>query len=259
MPLTGPEILLYEQAGPVVTITLNRPERLNAISIELRRRLAEAFRRFDADTEARVAILTGAGERAFSAGADLREMSEQAIGAFAGGRAESTGRYGSQTWKPTIAAVNGLALANGWMLAQDCDIRIAAEHAEFAITEAKWSRGSAYAVPLLWMLPLGVGLEVLFTGERFTARRLYELGFVNRVVPAAELMPAARGLAETIAENAPLTIRAQKESMYRAMDLGRQNGLLYADQLFRGVYQSEDALEGPRAFAEKRKPVWKGR
>src|SRR5690349_7765463 len=127
MPLTGPEVLIYERNGPVVTITLNRPERLNAISIELRRQLSEAFP------------------------------------------------------------------------------RIAAEHAEFAITEAKWSRGSAYAVPLLWMLPLGVGLEVLFTGERFTARRLYELGFVNRVVPAAELMPAARALAAQIAENAPLT------------------------------------------------------
>ncbi len=262
MPLTGPDILLYEQDGPIVTITMNREERLNALSRELRQRLNEAMVRFDDDPEARVAILTGAGEKSFSAGLDLREVAENqgevpaiqrrmpSFGAAGGG--------GLEIWKPIIAAVNGFALAGGWLLAQSCDIRIAAEHAEFGITEAKWGRGTAWAVPLLWMMPLGVSLEVLFTADRFSAQRAYEFGFVNKVVPSADLLPAAKAMAERIAENAPLTIRAMKETMYRAMDVGRQGGIAVGNHIFYRPLHSEDSREGPRAFAEKRKPVWRG-
>lgn len=270
MPISGPEILLYEKDGPIVTITLNREERLNAISIELFHRIDEALLRFDDDPKARVAIITGAGQRSFSAGVDLKEqggadqtgprplMGDRWSGRMRPRSMAWTGERGLEVWKPTIAAVNGYALAGGWALSQACDIRIAAEHAEFGITEAKWARTTSWTVPLLWMLPLGISLELIFTGERISAQRLYELGYVNKVVPSAELMSTAREMAKKIAENAPLTLRAAKETMYRAMDVGREAGIILGSHIFYRAAHSDDVLEGNKAFAEKRKPVWSG-
>jgi enoyl-CoA hydratase/carnithine racemase len=161
--------------------------------------------------------------------------------------------------KPVIAAVNGVAYAGGWALVQMCDLVVASTSARFAITEAKVGRGMPWAVPLTHMIPQKILLEILLTGDPLTAQRAYEIGFVNHVVPADQLMPKALALAETIAENAPLTVAAAKEMVYLATDTGRMAGLEAARHLFDHVYRSEDAQEGPRAFAEKRKPQWKGR
>ena len=161
--------------------------------------------------------------------------------------------------KPVIAAVNGVAYAGGWALVQMCDMVVASETARFAITEAKVGRGMPWAVPLTHMIPQKVLLEILMTGDPVSAQRAYEIGFVNHVVPVDQLMPKALEIAETIAENAPLTVAAAKEMVYMATDMGRQAGIEAARHLFDRVYSSEDAQEGPRAFAEKRKPKWKGR
>ena len=155
--------------------------------------------------------------------------------------------------------MNGVAYAGGWALAQMCDIVVASETARFAITEAKVGRGMPWAVPLTHMIPQKVLLEILLTGDPISAQRAYEIGFVNHVVPADQVMTKAIQIAETIAENAPLTIVAAKEMVYMATDMGRMAGLEAARHLFDHVYKSEDAQEGPRAFAEKRKPNWKGR
>ncbi|MFC1909136.1 enoyl-CoA hydratase-related protein [Chloroflexota bacterium] len=257
MPISGPEVLLYEKKDGIVVITLNRPERLNALSLELRERLDEAWTRFAEDDDAKIAILTGTGDRAFCVGLDLKDQAE---------RAEETGSgkakfrtEGLDIYKPTIAAVNGLAMGGGWKMAQDCDIRIVAEHAEFAASEVKWGRGDPWAIPLLWMIPFGIILELLMTGEKISAQRAYEIGFVNKVVPKEQLLTETIKMAGIICENAPLSVRAVKEMFYKARDMDYTAGMNMAAHLWEEVYKSEDAIEGPKAFTEKRKPVWKGR
>lgn len=257
MPISGPEIILYEKKDGIVVITLNRPERLNALSHELEGRLEEAWARFAEDDDAKVAILTGAGEKAFCAGMDLKDQAERAEAAGTG--AVNIRWGGLNIYKPIIAAINGLAMGGGWKMAQDCDIRIAAEHAEFAAPEVKWGRGAPWAIPLLWMIPFGTILELLLTGEKISAQRAYEIGFVNKVVSKEQVMPEAMKMAQIICENAPLSLRAVKEMCYKARDTGYTAGLNMATYLWDRVYHSEDAIEGPRAFREKRKPDWKSR
>ena len=164
-----------------------------------------------------------------------------------------------QVTKPVIAAVNGLAYAGGWLFAQMCDLCIAADHAVFGITEAKVGRGMPWAAPLTRMLPQRIVMELLLTGQPLTAQRAYELGYVNAVVPLAELRAKAMEMARTIAANAPLTVKAARELVYLSSEMGRSAGLRAAHHLFESVYLSEDAQEGPRAFAEKRPPKWTGR
>jgi enoyl-CoA hydratase/carnithine racemase len=224
----------------------------------VREGLFTAWGRFERDREARVAILTGAGDKAFCAGADLKEMSQKKLGNLPRNFLPTL-NINVHLSKPVIAAVNGVAYAGGWALVQMCDLVVAAETARFAITEAKVGRGMPWAVPLTHMIPQKVLLEILLTGDPISAQRAYEIGFVNHVVPAEQVMPKALTLAETIAANAPLTVAAAKEMVYLATDMGRTAGLEAARHLFEHVYSSEDAQEGPRAFAEKRKPQWRGR
>lgn len=252
------DAILYENRGRVAIITLNRPESRNAINREVREGLIAAWERFAHDGEARVAILTGAGDKAFCAGADLKEMAQTKLGSLPRNFLPTL-NVNIHVTKPVIAAVNGVAYAGGWALVQMCDLVVASTSARFAITEAKVGRGMPWAVPLTHMIPQKVLLEILLTGDPITAQRAYEIGFVNHVVPADQLMPKALAMAETIAENAPLTVAAAKEMVYLATDTGRMAGLEAARHLFDHVYRSEDAQEGPRAFAEKRKPQWKGR
>lgn len=252
------EAVLYEMRGAVAVITINRPEARNAISRAVRDGIFAAFRRFEADPAAQIAILTGAGDRAFCAGMDLKEAAAEGRGVLPRGFLPLIGDTLEVT-KPTIAAVNGAAIAGGWMLAQMCDLCVAAEHATFAITEAKVGRGTPWAAPLVHMLPQRVAMEILLTGDPVPARRLLELGYVNQVVPGDRLMEVTLALAERIAGNAPLTVRACRELVYLSQEMGRTAALRAARHLFQPVYMSEDAQEGPRAFAEKRKPVWKGR
>lgn len=252
--------VLYEVRGSVAIITINRPERRNALGAAVRQGIRDGFERFEADGDLKVAILTATGDQAFCAGMDLKEA------AATGLKVPPRGPGGVPVigddlvvTKPTIAAVNGVAMAGGWLMAQMCDLCVAAETARFAITEAKVGRGTPWAVPLLHMLPQRVLMEVLLTGDALPASRLYELGYVNKVVPLDRLLDEAVALAEKIAANAPLTVRACREMVHMAGEMGRSAAMKAADEIFAPVYLSEDAQEGPRAFAEKRPPVWKGR
>jgi len=152
-----------------------------------------------------------------------------------------------------------VAYAGGWLLVQMCDLCVAAEHATFAITEGKVGRGMPWAAPLGHIIPQRAMMELLLTGDPIDARRGYEIGFVNKVVPASELMATAIAMAEKIAANAPLTVRAARELVYLSTEMGRSAALRAGHHLFDRVYRSEDAQEGPRAFKEKRKPQWRGR
>lgn len=248
--------LLYEERDGVAIITINRPAKRNAINRAVREGMFAAFAEFN-KSDARVAIVTGAGDAAFCAGMDLVEAAELGVGVPPPGYFPVLGDN-VEVAKPVIAAVNGLALAGGWMMAQMCDLCIAAEHGTFGITEARVGRGMPWATPLIHMIPQRVAMEILLTGVPITAQRAREIGFVNHVVPAAELMPRAMEMALLIAQNAPLTVQAAKASLIAATEMGRSAALREARAIFEPVYRSEDALEGPRAFREKRKPLWKG-
>ncbi len=245
-------------ATRIAWITINRPEARNALNKAARDGLRAAFERFAADDNAAVAVLTGAGDRAFCAGGDLKEMADTALKVPPRDFLVYLNRT-LKVDKPVIAAVNGAAYAGGFLLAQQADLVVAAEHARFAITEAKVGRGSPWAAPLPWLIPPRAAMELLLTGDPISARRAYELGLVNRVVPAADLVAETQKLASTIAGNAPLSVRAGKALVYASAEMGWSAALDTGDRIYEKVYLSEDGQEGPRAFAEKRKPVWRGR
>ncbi len=250
--------VLYEIEDQVAVITLNRADKLNALNAAMRAALWEAWRSFEGDERLRVAILTGAGDKAFCAGIDLIEFTETKLGVPPPNFLPVIGQNIKIT-KPVIAAVNGLAYAGGWRLVQMCDLCVASETTRFAITEARVGRGVPWAAPLIHMISPRVMLELLMTGNPISAQRAYELGFVNHVVPADQVMEKARALANDILAGAPLFMKAAKEMVYRATEVGSTEALRNADKIFEPVYRSEDAIEGPLAFREKRKPNWRGR
>jgi enoyl-CoA hydratase len=251
------ECLHAEIDGAVLILTLNRPSQRNALNFELRSALRAAFDEYDERDDLRCAILTGNGP-AFCAGGDLKEMAQTAMAippAEVGMLLGSTGKVS----KPVIAAVNGFALAGGFRLTMDCDLVIASADAQFAITEVKRGRGAPWAVPLKDMMSHRHMAEILLIGDPITADRAYEMGFVNRIVEPAQLLPEALRTAHAIARNAPLSVLAAKALIGVAAESGTAEALRKADEIYRDVYLSEDAQEGPRAFAEKRDPVWRGR
>jgi enoyl-CoA hydratase/carnithine racemase len=252
------EELRYEKAGPVVTLTINRPAQMNALNKAVRTGLFEGFRRFEADPGARVAILTGAGEKAFCAGMDLKEAAETALKVPPPDFLPILGDTIHVT-KPVIAAVNGVAYAGGWLMAQMCDLCIASETATFGITEARVGRGMGWAPPLINMIPQRIMFELLATAKPIGARRAYEIGFVNHVVAPADLMSRAHEMAADIVANAPLTVAAAKEMVLAATEMGRSAALRAGANIFEKVYLSDDAIEGPLAFREKRRPNWQGK
>lgn len=257
--------ILYAQQDRIVTITIHRPEAMNAIDPETHRELIDAWIRFRDDPDAWVAILTGAGDRAFSAGADLKKLIPAAFAAGTSSRHNEYGlggiTRGLEIWKPVIAAINGHALAGGLELALACDLRIAAEHATFGLTEVRWAimPGAGGTQRLPRTVGLGRALEMILTGETIDAQEACRIGLVNRVVPLAELMPTARRWAETICERGPLAVRAAKEAVLRGLSLPLPDGLRLEAFLSGTLRGTEDAAEGPRAFAEKRKPVYRAR
>ena len=248
----------YAVEDGIAWLTIDRPEARNALSASVRRGLWEGFRRFAGDADAAVLILTASGEKAFCAGGDLKEMAGASLGIPPADFLPYLQRS-VKTDKPVIAAVNGVAFAGGFLLAQMVDLVIAADHAKFAITEAKVGRGSPWAAPLPWLIPPRVAMELMVTGDPISAQRAYELGLVNKVVPAAELRAAATVMARRIADNAPLSVRAAKSLVYLSAEHGWSAALEAADELYVPVYLSEDAQEGPRSFQEKRPPRWQGR
>jgi enoyl-CoA hydratase/carnithine racemase len=251
-------VVTYECQDKVAWLTINRPEARNALSKAVRDGLWDGFRRFAGDDTAAVLILTAAGDKAFCAGGDLKEMSASALQIPPPDFLPYLQRT-VKTDKPVIAAVNGVAFAGGFLLAQMCDLVIAAEHAKFGITEVKVGRGSPWAAPLPWLIGPRAAMEIMLTGDPVSAQRAYELGLVNRVVPAEALRAEALALATTIADNAPLSVRAAKQLVYLSAEHGWTAALEAADTLYEPVYLSEDGQEGPRAFKEKRKPEWQGR
>lgn len=252
------EAITYEVVDGVAWLTINRPEARNALNGAVRQGLFDIVHRFNADDSAKVLVLTGAGDKAFCAGGDLKEMAETALTVPPPDFAPQFGRN-IEVVKPTIAAVNGIAYAGGFLLAQQCDLVVAAEHARFAVSEVKVGRGSPWAVPLSWLLPPRIALQILMTGDPITAERAREVGMVNEVVPAAELRARTQEIALRIASNAPLSVLAAKKTVYLSAEHHLTEAYDLADQIWEPVYLSADAQEGPAAFREKRTPVWKGR
>lgn len=248
----------YDVVNGVAWLTIDRPEARNALSREVREGLWAGTRRFVADDTAAVLVLTGAGEKAFCAGGDLKEMATTALEIPPPDFLPQFGRN-IEVAKPTIAAVNGVAYAGGFLLAQQCDLVVAAEHARFAVSEVKVGRGSPWAAPLSWLVPPRVALEILLTGDPIDAHRAREVGLVNHVVPAAELRAHVQALAERIAANAPLSVRAAKATAYLSAAHPRAEAYDRAEEIWAPVYRSADAQEGPAAFRDKRVPVWQGR
>jgi enoyl-CoA hydratase/carnithine racemase len=251
------DVLIYEVRDGLAWVTLNRPDARNALNHALREALREAFARFAADEDARVAILRGAGPT-FCAGADLKEMAATSLAIPPPDWIPHLQRN-MNVEKPVIAAVHGSALAGGFLLAQMADLCVAAEDAQFGITEARWGRGAPWAAPLPWLIPPRVALELLIVAAPISAARAFELGLVNRLAPPGEVDAVAGELGAAIAANAPLSVAAGKRMVYATVGLELPDAFARADEIYAPAYLSEDAQEGPRAFRERREPRWQGR
>jgi enoyl-CoA hydratase len=250
-------VLFDARDDGIAVITLNRPEARNALGKDIRAGLFAAWDRFERDPALRVAILTGSGDKAFCAGGDLKEMTELRLAVPPRDMFPVPGDNIELT-KPTIAAVNGVAFAGGWMIAQACDLCVASTRAQFAITEVKVGRSSPWAAPLIHMIPQRIMMEIVLTGKPITAQRAYEIGLVNRLAEPDGLMAAALALATEILEGAPLSVQAAREMVMLSTEMGRSAALRVARKVSERAYLSADAQEGPQAFAEKRRPLWKG-
>ena len=246
----------YKKEGRIAIFTINRPEAMNSLSDEVHQKLVEAMTDFRDDPELWVGIITGAGDKAFCAGQDIK-------GFRPGPTGERVSAYNvaDKIWKPFIAAINGYALGGGLELALTRDIRIAAEHARFGQPEVNigFMTGGGGSQRLPRFIPRALAAEILFTGRMINAQEAYRIGLINKVVPAAQLMPAAREVAEAICQVGPLGVRATKEAMIRGYSMPLDEGLNLERQLNEALRNTADFVEGAKAFVEKRKPVYKGK
>ncbi|MFP5069848.1 enoyl-CoA hydratase/isomerase family protein [Pseudonocardia nantongensis] len=255
--------LVVQVRDRVATVTLDRPERLNALSSGLQADLVRAFDGFDTDDDVWAVVLTGAGSKAFSAGIDLKEVREHDSGASSGlrpmaGLSRNVFETVLECGKPTVAALNGWALGGGCELALACDVRLAADHARIGLPEAKRGMGANFGTHLLArIVPRGIAYELLYTGDDIDAAEAHRWGLVNRVVPGEELAAHAGALARRIAGNAPLTVRRYKAAIGRGGELPLASALRLS--VGPDPYTSEDRAEGVAAFVEKRAPVWRAR
>ena len=265
--------LLYEKDGHIATLTMNRPEARNAINPEMLCRFADAWQDVNDDANIRVAVLTGAGDEAFCAGADLDrlvrmmqglrppesewdERIKNDIGLIYKGLMRSY-----DVIKPIVAAVKGFCVAGGLEILNCCDIRVAAEDAQFGLAEVKWSLfpmgGSTVRIPR--QIPWPMAMEIMLTGERITAAEAHRICLINKVVPRDQLMTEARRYADILCANGPLAVQGVKRSALASLGLPTEKALEKELEIGIPVSMSEDAREGPKAFKEKRKPVFKGR
>jgi enoyl-CoA hydratase/carnithine racemase len=278
------QFIKYEKADHIAYLTINRPDVMNALHPPASAEMSQAWQDFEEDDDTWVAIVTGAGERAFSAGMDLRARNEAQSGGQSRGdgapaaaappaqqgerpRAAMAGGFGGLTnpshtiYKPIIAAVNGYALGGGLELALSCDIIIAAETATFGLPEVKRGimagAGGVHRLPR--QIPLKIAMGYILTGRHFSAREAERWGLVNEVVPADQLMEAARRWANEIVESAPLSVRASKQAALDGLEMTLVDAMSASYHWQQRMSGSEDSREGVRAFAERRKPVWTGR
>ncbi|PYO20121.1 MAG: hypothetical protein DMD88_12875 [Candidatus Rokuibacteriota bacterium] len=257
------ETILYEAADGIVTITLNRPEVHNAMNERMRQELTRCFGDLATSDEARVVVVTGAGERAFSAGADIREFVEPQVPVrFRESRKRVDFRQAMDRCpQPIIGAIRGYALGGGLELALACDIRIAGEDAQLGLTEVNLAiipgGGGTQRLPRL--IGRGRALEMILTGARIDAREAWRIGLVERVVPAADVLASARELARTLAEKAPVALRYAKEAVVKGLELPLADGLRLENDLATLLRTTEDRVEGAKAFLEKRKPRFTGK
>ncbi len=254
--------LLIANDDGIMTVTINRPQRRNALSVALVNRLHELWAEVDADESVRVVILTSTDCGTFCAGMDLKEAADiknrLGIDVLTQIKDPFHARMRSVK-KPIIAAMTGHFTAGGIMLSLNADLRVGLAGTSGGITESRLGRGSPWGIPLLWMLPQAVLMEMVLCGELTPIERLHDLGFINYVEDSpAAVRARAMSLARQINANAPLSVAAGKASILNAMSVGCEQGLIDAAEIYQTVYASEDAQEGPRAFVEKRKPVWRG-
>ena len=247
-----------ETRGPVLVLTINRPEARNAINRATALALEAALDDAEADDEVAVVVLTGAGDKAFSAGMDLKAFAAGEVPFTDHGFGGITNRFFA---KPLIAAANGAALAGGFEILISCDLVVAAEHAKFGIPEVTRGlvAGAGGLIRLPRRLPITIAYELALTGDPIDAARAYELGIVNRVVPSGEALEAAIAIAARIAQNAPLAVRTSKRVMHDTVELSEGEAWSINNDAFAAIGRSADALEGAVAFAEKRTPTWTGR
>ncbi len=258
--------VIFEKKDRIAYVTINRPEKMNALNNEVVTGLNAAWYDIENDTEIWCTIVTGAGGRAFSAGADLKEMSDRRKGDGRGEglltRARATGFWRtSDLTKPVIAAVDGYCLAGGLELALACDFIIASDRSHFGLSEVLRAiiPGGGGTQRLPRSIPFRRALEVLLTGDRLNAQQAYDLGLVNRVVAPEEVMPTAEELANKINGNGPLAVRAIKQLAYQGIDMPLEQGLRLEELVSQRIHKTEDSKEGPLAFVEKRKPNYRGR
>ncbi|MBI4285095.1 MAG: enoyl-CoA hydratase/isomerase family protein [Chloroflexi bacterium] len=256
-------VIDYKKEGRIATFTINRPQALNAMNVEGVRELHQALVDFRDDAEAWVGIITGAGDRAFCAGADIKDLLPymRDHGDDFSNIPATTHMRGLEVWKPLIAAINGHALGGGLEIVLACDIRIASENARLGLPEVTlgiipgW--GGTQRLPR--MVPWCRAAELLFTGRLIDAQEALRIGLVNRVVPPDKVLATAREIAETICQAGPLAVRAAKEAMYRGSDTTLEEGIRLEMSLETCLLHTEDYVEGTTAFVEKRKPTFKAK
>ena len=263
---------LVQVKDHIATLTFNRPEAMNAMDAATYRELSAAWTEVRDNPDIWVAIITGTGDRAFTAGADLKSSSAPAVDPSTGESGSSTWRFwqtqeemilnrGLEVWKPVIAAINGYCLGGGMTLLFACDIRVAAEHARFGLSEVKRGilPGNGGTQRVVRQLPYPVAMELLLIGDQISAEEALRFGLINKVVPKEQLMPAALEYAEKLCANPPLAVRAIKELAVRSQYTNLQDGLRFEGAVQRILQQTDDAREGRKAFAEKRPAVFRGR
>src|SRR5215468_1578317 len=253
------EFIKYETRDHVTRVTINRPQVMNALHPDANQELAQAWDDFAADPDAWVAILTGAGEKAFSAGNDLKWTAEHGMPRMpATGFGGITARF--DLWKPVIAAVNGFALGGGLEIALACDVIVAAEHATLGLPEPRVglmaAAGGVHRLPR--HIPLKIAMGMMLTGKHITAQEAHKWGIANEVVPLKDLIPTSERWAHEIMECSPLSVQASKEAALTGLGLPVEEAIAKPYQGQARLFRSKDAVEGPLAFSEKRKPNWTG-